>query len=192
MKNKDYLESFVDYLKEEEKSNGTVEGYTLDVKDFLAFIGKDIKKVKRTEVNAYKQHLRDRKLKTQSINRKLVSVKQFFDFLNDRFEMGINAKVRQEKVQKQYSLKDDELLTEEDYEKLIAAVEEAGDIRTKALFNAMYYSGMRVSEMLQLRLEHVGRNIVEDIKGKGGYLYQQQVKRLYEGIRGRESATFLQ
>lgn len=168
MKNKDYLESFVDYLKEEEKSNGTVEGYTLDVKDFLAFIGKDIKKVKRTEVNAYKQHLRDRKLKTQSINRKLVSVKQFFDFLNDRFEMGINAKVRQEKVQKQYSLKDDELLTEEDYEKLIAAVEEAGDIRTKALFNAMYYSGMRVSEMLQLRLEHVGRNIVEDIKGKGG------------------------
>lgn len=170
MKNTDYIEAFADYMVEEEKSDGTVSGYKLDVKDFLSFIGKDIKKLKRTDVTAYKEHLRGRKLKTLSINRKLVSVKQFIDFINDRFELGLTVRVKQEKVQKQYSLKDEDLLHEDDYEALMGAVKAAGDIRSQAVFEAMYYSGMRVSEMLQLRIDHVQSNkrIIEDIKGKGG------------------------
>lgn len=170
MKNADYLEAFADYLLEEEKSWGTVAGYKLDIKNFMSFIGKDIKKVVKNDVMAYKEHLKERKLKTLSINRKLVSVKQFIDFANDRFDFGLNFRIKQEKIQKQYSLKDDELLTEEDFEALIKQVEAAGDIRSKAMFEAMYYSGMRVSEMLQLRIDHVtsGKTIIEDIKGKGG------------------------
>jgi integrase/recombinase XerD len=88
MKKTDYLEAFADYLIEEEKSIGTVSGYKLEVKDFIYFFNKDIKGVKRTDVTAYKEHLRDRKLKTVSINRKLVSIRQFIDFVNDRFELG--------------------------------------------------------------------------------------------------------
>ncbi|WP_429822962.1 tyrosine-type recombinase/integrase, partial [Delftia tsuruhatensis] len=170
MKNADYLEAFTDYLIEEEKSEGTVSGYKLDVKDFLSFIGKCIKDLNKTDVTAYKEHLRGRKLKTLSINRKLVSVKQFIAFLNDRFELGVSARIKQEKVQKQYSLKDEDLLTEDDFKALIGAVETSGDIRTKGIFEAMYYSGMRVSEALQLRMDHVtsGKKIIEDIKGKGG------------------------
>jgi len=170
MRNGDYLNAFVDYLTEEEKSKGTVNGYKGDVKDFINFIGKDIKKVKRTDINAYKEHLRSRKLKTLSLNRKLVSVKQFIDFLNERYELAISARVKQDKVQKQYSLKDEELLTTEDYERIVNAAEEVGDIRAKALFETMYFSGMRISEVLQLRIDHVqkGSRIIEDIKGKGG------------------------
>lgn len=169
MKNTDYLEAFADYLTEEEKSPGTVSGYKSDVKSFLKFISKDIKKIKRTDITEYKENLRKQGLKTLTINRKLVSVKQFFDFLNDRFELAISARVKQEKVQKQYSLKDEELLTEADYELLMTAVKTAGDIRAKAMFETMYYSGMRVSEMLQLRMDHVQskKKIIEDIKGKG-------------------------
>lgn len=170
MKNADYLEAFKDYLTEEERSQGTIYGYVCDVKDFLNFVNKDIKQVNRIDINNYKQHLKDKMLKTQSINRKLVSLKQFIDFLNERFEIAISARIKQEKIQKQYSLKDEELLTESDYERLITAVEEAGDIRAKALFESMYYSGMRISEALQLRVDHVekGARVIEDIKGKGG------------------------
>ncbi len=104
------------------------------------------------------------------MNRQLVSVKQFITFLNSRFELGLNVRIKQEKTQKQYSLKEDELLTESDYEALIAATVANNDIRSKAIFEAMNYSGMRVSEMLQLRMDHVTSNkkIIEDIKGKGG------------------------
>ena len=168
MKNADYLEAFTDYLIEEEKSNRTVSGYKLDVKDFLSFIGKCVTDLKRTDVIAYKESLKERKLKTLSVNRKLVSIKQFIDFLNERFELGVSARVKQEKVQKQYSLKDEDLLTEGDYNTLIEAVVGNSDIRTKAMLEAMYYSGMRVSEMLQLRMDHVGKKVIEDIKGKGG------------------------
>lgn len=169
MKNTDFVQSFEDYLADEEKSIGTIKGYVSDVKDFLTFLKKDIKMVKRTDINSFKDHLRQRKLSTLTINRKMVGIKQFIDFVNDRYELGIAARVKQEKVQKQYSLKDEELLTKEDYERLIKVVEDAGDIRTKALFNAMYFSGMRVSEALQLRVDHVqsGNKVVEDIKGKG-------------------------
>ncbi|MCM3405938.1 tyrosine-type recombinase/integrase [Cytobacillus oceanisediminis] len=170
MKNTDYLEAFQDYLTEEERSQGTIYGYTCDVRDFISFLGKDVKKIKRTDINNYKKHLKDKKLKAQSLNRKLVSIKQFIDFLNDRFETAISARIKQEKIQKQYSLKDEELLSEGDYNRLIKAVDAAGDLRAKALFEAMYYSGMRISEVLQLRVDHVenGARVIEDIKGKGG------------------------
>lgn len=193
MKNADYLEAFEDYLTEEEKSPGTIAGYTAEAKYFIKFLGKDIKKVKREDVNSYKEYLRKRKLKTLTINKKLVGVKQFIDFVNDRFQLAITAKVRQEKVQKQYSLKDEDLLSEEDYVKLIAATEAAGDIRAKALFEAMYFSGMRISETLQLRLDHVQQalKIIEDIKGKGSkyrtiYVSDKLITSLEEYLKVRK------
>jgi integrase/recombinase XerD len=193
MKNADFLVSFTDYLTDEEKSVGTINGYTADVKDFMSFVRKDIKMVKRTDVSAFKDHLRQRKLSTLSINRKMVSLKQFIDFTNERYELGITARVKQEKVQKQYSLKDEELLTQSDYERLMKAIEDAGDIRTKALFEAMYYSGMRVSEVLQLRMDHVqkGSRVIEDIKGKGSkfrdiYISDKLLTTLREYLRLRK------
>jgi integrase/recombinase XerD len=169
MKNIDYLESFVDYMTEEEKSPRTIESYSTDVRLFMEYYKKKVTNLKRTDVTAYKEHLRGKGLATVTINKKLVALKQFIDFLNDRFELGLNVKIKQEKQQKQYSLNDEEILTEEDYRKLITAVREKNDTRTLALFETMYYSGMRVSEVLQLRTDHVKNrvNVIEDIKGKG-------------------------
>lgn len=168
MKNQDYIEAFVDYLKEEEKSDNTISCYMGDLKQFFSFRGGNIANINRDDVKAYKEHLKGKRLAIKTINRKLVSVKQLIDFLNDRFELGISAKVRQEKVQQQYSLKDEDLLFEEDYRALMKSVEAANDIRTKALFETMYLTGMRVSEMLQLRTDHIKQDIVKDIRGKGG------------------------
>lgn len=169
MKNNDYVKVFAEHLAEEDKSNLTISSYLTDVKGFLKFIKKDIKKLKKDDVNSYKEDLRKRHLTTKTINRKLVGVKQFIEFLNDKYELGIAARIKQEKVQEQYSLKDEDLLTKADYNRLIEAVESAGDIRAKALFETMYYSGMRISEALQLRVDHVqkGLKVIEDIKGKG-------------------------
>lgn len=193
MKNVDYLEAYASYLHEEDKSKGTVDGYVSDVKDFMGYINKDIKKIKKTDMNEFKEYLRQRKLKAMTINRKLVGVKQFIDFANDRFELAISARVKQEKIQKQYSLKDEELLTEADYKRLIANIEVAGDIRTKALFESMYYSGMRISEALQLRVDHVqnGYKVIEDIKGKGAkyrdiYMSDKLIKSLREYLEIRQ------
>lgn len=201
MKNPDYLEAFIDYLTEEEKSMGTIYGYKLDVEDFLKFIKKDIKKLKRTDINAYKTELKEKrimkdgsKMKIGSINRKLVSIKQFIEFVNERFELGLSVRVKQEKIQEQYTLKDEELLSQEDFEAIIEAVEAAGDIRTKALFETMAYSGMRVSEALQMRVDHVQRKLTlieKDIRGKGGkfrdiYISEDLMSTLEEYLKVRQ------
>lgn len=170
MQNADYLEAFEDHLVEEEKSPGTIEGYVSDVKEFLNFYKKDIRNLRTKDISTFKDYLKKRKNKVATINRKLVGIKQFIEFLNEYFNLGITARVRQEKVQQQYSLKDEELLTEEEYFKLIRETEKAGDIRAKALFATLYYSGMRISEALQLQVDHVKNElkVIEDIKGKGG------------------------
>ncbi|WP_042375257.1 tyrosine-type recombinase/integrase [Neobacillus jeddahensis] len=192
MKNVEYLEAYRNHLQEEEKSKGTIDGYVSDVKDFIAFIKKDITKIKKHDVIDFKECLRQRKLKTLTINRKLVGVKQFLDFANERFELSISARIKQEKIQKQYSLKDEELLTESDYKCLIGAANEAHDTRAKALFESMYYSGMRISEALQLRTDHVekGLKVIEDIKGKGSkyrdiYMSDKLIKSLREYLEVR-------
>jgi len=193
MNNKDYLESFLDYLMEEEKSVGTIDGYRSDLRSFLEFLNKNIKNVKRRDMDDYKSRMRANGSKTPTINRKLVSIKQFISFLNERFDLGITTKIKQEKVQKQYSLKDEELLTYEDYQELMLVVAENGDLRTKAIFEAMYYSGMRVSEVLQLRVDHVknGSAVIEDIKGKGGkyreiFVSDKMMKSLQEYLKVRK------
>lgn len=195
MKNQDYLEAFEDFLLEEEKSLATIAGYKADANHFLNFIGKKvIKDIKRNEINAYKDSLRKRGLKVQTINRKLVSVKQFIDFINDRFDLGISVRVKQEKIQKQYSLKDEELMTQDDFEKLMDVIEKAGDIRTKALFQTMAFSGMRISEALQLRVDHVEQKLelITDIKGKGGkyrdiYMNDELLFTLEEYLNNRKT-----
>lgn len=193
MKNADYLEAFQDYLLEDEKSKGTIEGYLADAREFVKFVKKDVCKIQKDDTKEFKEYLKSRKLAISTINRRLVGVKQFLDFLNDRFELGVNAKIKQEKVQQQYALKDDEILTEEDYQKLISSTEQAGDIRAKALFATMYYSGMRISETLQLRVDHVKNNqkIIEDIKGKGGkyrdiYISDKLLDTLHEYLKVRK------
>ena len=47
MKNIYYIESYRDYLLEEEKSQSTIEGYTSDIKDFITFLGKEYKENKK-------------------------------------------------------------------------------------------------------------------------------------------------
>jgi integrase/recombinase XerD len=188
MKNADYLEAFADHLIEEEKSQGTINGYVSDIKGFLTYIKKDITKVTKQDLTSYKNHLKKRVMKTEwitnekgkqikvehtmktpSINRHLVSIKRFIDFINESFQMEITARVKQDKVQKQYALKDEELLTLEEYQNILKEAEKAGDIRAKTLLETMYYTGMRVSEALQLRVDHVekGLQVIHDIKGKG-------------------------
>jgi integrase/recombinase XerD len=194
MKNADYLRKFEEYLTDEEKSRSTINSYVGDSKEFLKFAKKEIGVIESADVTAFKEHLQKKGLKILSINKKLVGVKQLIDFVNDRFSLGVTARVKQLKVQKQYSLKDDELLSSSDYEKIIKTVEEADDLRAKALFETMFYTGMRISEALQLRVDHVENRveiISNEIKGKGSkfrdiYIPDELMEVLQEYLKVRK------
>lgn len=166
---KEYIDRFIKYLEENDKSTGTIGVYKRSANRFIRFLaGEDLKDVTTNDIKRFKLHLRQEGLGVKSINLYLVGVKQFIDFVNEYFKISVVAKITQEKVQRQYSLKDDELMMDEDFQEILGVVTSEGDIRAQAIFETMYFSGMRVSEMLQLRVDHVGLSVIDDIKGKGG------------------------
>jgi integrase/recombinase XerD len=105
-------------------------------------------------------------LKAKSINRKLVSLKQFINYYNANTdsEKKVFVIIRLLKVQEQYYL--DDLLTKKEFDRIIEKILEHDDFTYYALFKLMYYSGLRVSEALSLK----SKNIEVDtllIRGKG-------------------------
>lgn len=155
------IEQFEDYLSD--RSDLTIKGYVSDVKQFLNVTGVTPSKVKAKHVEQYKTHLQAKGFKVVTINRKLVSVKKFIEFLNENgHQIVIN--IKPEKQQRQDYL--DEMLTKDDFNAMVNAAEREGDTRAKALFYTLMYTGARVSEAIQLTTEQLQSDYIT-IKGKG-------------------------
>lgn len=159
-----YLQEFAVHLKNTDKSQNTVDSYKGDLKQFLAFLGKDVTEVSDEDIKAYRSHLKAKGLKMKTVNRKLVSVKQFIDFLNEQCGQAIMVKIKQEKQQRQEYLED--MLNVKDFKQLVDAAVANNDTRAKAVFYTLYYTGARVSEMLQLEKDDISKEYVW-VRGKG-------------------------
>ncbi|EKS4344989.1 tyrosine-type recombinase/integrase [Clostridium botulinum] len=156
-----YLNSFQKYLLENEKSKSTIEAYISDTKLFLFYLNKnniELDSLTSIVLNEYKDNLHSKNYNIKTINRKLVSINQFLQFLD------IDVHVKQEKIQSQNFL--DFLFTKEEISKMIAVTEIDKDYRAKALIFTAKSTGMRVSELLQLTINDVGKDTVL-ICGKG-------------------------
>ncbi len=147
-----------------EKSSNTVEAYIRDIKQFISF--KDIEKATTEDVENFKKLLLSRNIKPKSINRKLVSVRQFIEYLNrlEDFEPKIFLEIKLIKIQRQEYL--EEILSKSDFDRLVRAAEKENDKRAVAIFETLYLTGARVSELLQFNVEDVKKNS-KMISGKG-------------------------
>lgn len=159
-----YLDSFCNYLKKRDLSINTINSYKSDVIQFLDFIKKPAINIDKQDLENFNKYLEDNKVNVSSINRKLISIKNFLDFLNDEYGTSLYLKIKQVKRQNQQYL--DDILCKEDFDKLISSAKEHKDKRAEALFYTLYLTGMRVSEVLQLKVEDVEKSYVS-IKGKG-------------------------
>lgn len=153
---------FQNYLLEQRKSIATINGYMQDIRQFVEYLTnhhKQINKLHNQDIEDYKNYLLyDEQLKVKTVNRKLVSINQFLTFNN------VAVTIRQEKVQMQNFLSN--LLTNEDVQKMINTTYKINDVRARTIINTLYYTGMRVSEMLQLTIYDINQPRI-NIKGKG-------------------------
>lgn len=164
----EYIKILNSWLTTKYSSKNTVDSYKRDISEFLIYISKDAKDLCNDDLKEYKLFLKSKNLKIKSINRKLVAVNQFIRFLNKEFECNIVVIIEQEKIQKVEYL-ETAVLTENEFYRIADKAEKAKDIRAIVIMYTLYLTGMRVSEMLQLRLEDVDND--EFItKGKGAKL----------------------
>jgi len=161
----DYLNYFSDYLKKRDLSLNTISSYKSDVGQFLEYIVKPVLSIDKNDVLNFVGHLEENEINVSSINRKFISIKNFLDFLNEEYNAGFTFKLKQIKTQHQQYL--DDLLFKEDFDKLINCARKNKDIRAETIFQTLYLTGMRVSELLQLEVGDVGKKYLS-IKGKGG------------------------
>ena len=160
------LGEFLKYLsKVKEYSENTITSYSNDLDSFLKisaesyFINGDIKK--------YLKDLSAKGYTNASINRKISAIKSFDRWL---YENGIieNRKVENVKYLK-ISKKLPEVLSSTYINKLIDEMETSTneDIRDKAIIELLYSSGLRVSELVNLNIEDISRNLTLKVIGKG-------------------------
>ncbi|HSM58518.1 MAG TPA: site-specific tyrosine recombinase/integron integrase [Candidatus Sulfomarinibacteraceae bacterium] len=153
--------AFLDFLRREKNySENTVAAYKNDLNQFLHFLTSEHSNVERWReigdalLQDYVQHMRDQPYASSSVARKVAAIKSFFKFLAEQNVVDANPAqdVDSPKVKKRLP----QTLAAEDVESLLAAPAQERTpkgLRDKALLNLLYATGMRVTEIVSLKLQ---------------------------------------
>lgn len=151
----------------------TLEAYGRDLADLQAHAGvgpQGLLHLTEGDLAAYVSALTGRGLGAASLQRRRSALRQFYRFTLSEGLTGIDPSRRLESARKPRSLP--RTLSRDEVEALVAAAlcrDTAGGIRLKCLIEIAYASGLRVSEIIALKLDAVARDPAYLIvRGKGG------------------------
>jgi integrase/recombinase XerD len=161
------IQQFLDHLRvERELSVATVSAYGHDLAEFARFLvgrGKnDVGDVRPVEVLDYMAALTAQKLSARSQARALVAERQFFKFL--RAERILDTNPTEEIDLPRFGRKLPVFLTLDEVDRLLATPDKSSPrgLRDWAMLETLYATGLRVSELVKLRLG--------DVNLEAGYL----------------------
>ncbi len=156
----DLMDQYVTYLLVEKGlSQNTLEAYTGDLKKFFDFLDmlriNDISLVGTSEILKHLISLRNQGVGPRSRGRNLVSIRGFFRFLLQEkvIESDPSKLVELPKT----GLKLPDVLSIEEIETLLNAPDtnKATGIRNSAMLELLYAAGLRVSELVSVKLQDV-------------------------------------
>ncbi|MBR4830675.1 MAG: site-specific tyrosine recombinase XerD [Bacilli bacterium] len=156
---------YMNYLIiERQLSSNTIDAYKRDLYSFFNYVNKGYKGVDKKDIINYISSL---DINPKSINRHIVTLKNYFNFLEKNSLIDINPCEDITGLKTKKSIP--RVLSEEDIDKLLDInPTNAFEYRNKAMLELMYSSGLRVSELLNLNVNDIDfdLNIVR-IFGKG-------------------------
>ena len=153
------IESFKNYLIEEEKSENTIEKYIRDITFFMAWLcGQEVTKILALD---YKKELCE-KYAPASVNSVISSLNSFFGFMEWH-----DIRIKALKIQRQIFSSKDKELTKAEYERLLTAANDKKNQRLYYLIQTIASTGIRVSELRYITTSavHSGQAII-NCKGK--------------------------
>tara|TARA_B100000700_G_scaffold45870_1_gene48050 strand:- start:3211 stop:4098 length:888 start_codon:yes stop_codon:yes gene_type:complete len=166
------LRSFLNYLLVDKGlSKNTVKAYEADISSFFRWlINKDLeyKNLQEEHINQYISFLFQKKMKSSSVNRKISSIKSFYIFLVKRNFIK-NSPLNDVVTPKQEKYLP-ESMSEDEVDKLLNSPNVANKIenRDKAMIEMLYATGMRISELVNLKMTDVDmKRCVVKVFGKG-------------------------
>ena len=166
------LRSFLNYLLVDKGlSNNTVKAYEADISCFFQWLDNEDLKYKNLQedhINQYISFLFQRKMRSSSVNRKISSIKSFYIFLVKR-NFVKNSPLNDLVTPKQEKYLP-ESMSEAEVDKLLNSPDVSNKIenRDKAMIEMLYATGMRISELVNLKMTDVDmKRCVVKVFGKG-------------------------
>ena len=167
------LRSFFDYLYiEKGLSQNTVQAYETDILSFLNWLTKtpniNYLNLKEDNINKYIAYLFKNKLKSSSVNRKISSLKSLYLYLIKKNILK-NSPISQIITPKKEKYLPSSM-SEEEVDRLLKSPDPSNktEKRDKAMIEMLYATGMRISELVNLKLTDVDmQRCVAKVFGKG-------------------------
>ena len=175
------LQKYLDHLLARNKSPRTIRTFESILRKFLEYIGsKQLEEVGVWDLDGFLAGLRKKGYKESSVYTAAVAVKKFLEYVGlERALEGFEYPKRPKELPK--------YLTREEVERLVRAAESRRD---RLIILLLYATGVRVGELVRIRVEDVdlGRMSIR-VFGKGGkereVFFNEEVREeLVEYIRG--------
>jgi len=154
-----YLNDFINYLSVEKKmAKNSLEAYKRDVLEFADLIrdkhNLPLSEASNTEVVAYLLKLKNDGKSAATVNRKVASLRAFYNYLTGHKIISENptVNIKSPKIER----KGIEYLTIEEVDSLLSKPDNTmKGLRDKAILELLYATGIRVSEIVEMNLEDV-------------------------------------
>lgn len=163
-----YIEKFIEYLIIDKKySENTVKSYQNDLNKFKNFNNKNIEKIKEQNIKDYIKYLNKQNEDTRTISHNISVLRSFYKFLLIEKIIKENPMEYIELPKTKKSLP--KTLSIEEIDKLLnIKLKDAFSYRNKAMLELMYSSGLRVSELINVKTHDIDTsNCIIRIMGKG-------------------------
>lgn len=157
---KEYIGQFLEMLiAEKAASKNTLLAYKSDIEQFSDYFDKKLRKINKSDIQEYINHLNASGYSSKTQARKLSAIKEFFKFLFTEEILKINPSenISSPKIGKSLP----KFLTNEEINKLIDIAKskpKLKDFRIATMIRLTYETGLRVSELVNLKLSSINFN----------------------------------
>lgn len=161
-----YINKYLDYLKFERKlSDNTLKSYLNDLKDFDLYFNGNVKDLKYKDISNYINSLKD--LNARSVAHYITVINSFYLFLIDEgiIEENPCLNIISPKIPKKLP----NYLSEDEIDNLLdIRLVTPYDYRNKAMLELLYATGVRITELINLKVSDVDLfNCFIRVFGKG-------------------------
>ena len=154
------FDQFEDYLRHDEREESTIEAYLRTLTRFAEWA--DGRAVTKELAMEWKAALAEAGYRPISVNAMLAAVNKFFTCMGRE-----DCKVKYLKLQRQMFRKSEKDLSKEEYQRLVQAAHEKGDLRMELILETICATGIRVGELKYITVEAVRVGVAEiALKGK--------------------------
>ena len=153
------ISDFDYYLQSMRKSKNTISAYISDLNQYAEFLHRyehidEVDQIERENIIKYIDSLKRKNLSKQSIARKIIAIKDFHKYLSEENNIKNPAEmIDAPKTDKALPV----VLTVDEVEAMINSID--GDdpisLRNKAMIELLYGCGLRISELLSLKITDI-------------------------------------